>query len=188
MIEDDLNIEPENVDEKAKRFEPVSEPALKTPEEIEKTETDRLKDLFDGLEMVSEQEKNDGIIAEIFAEQEPILDRKIEDIFIDDDESFKDYDITEEDKDYIRSLIDKTNFVQDMDDDIDLKVKSDGNDGDDEVIIVKSVPAPLGEKPLHPSERLKQKVKKIRKRKERYKVLMKKKAISFLNKKRLKNC
>ena len=58
------------------------------------------------------------------------------------------------------------------DDDVDFTVEEvnvdppSNNDGDvDEVVYVKTVPAPSGEKPLHPRECLRQKVKEIKKKK-----------------------
>ena len=42
-IKDDLNVEPENADEKAKRFAPVVEPTLETPEQVEISDQDRLR-------------------------------------------------------------------------------------------------------------------------------------------------
>ena len=189
VIEDDLNVVPENADEKAKRFEPVPEPVLETPEEIEKMENDRVDhknrvdEIFDGINPITEQDKNDRAIAEILAEQDPVLDRKIENIFIDDNEAFDNDDITEEDKEFICSLIDKTNFVNDDDDDIEFKVVDSASE--DDVVIVKNVPALSGEKLLRPRERLKEKIKKIRK-KRKVQILNQKKAISLLNKKNVK--
>ena len=149
VMEDDLNIVPENADEKAKRFEPVLEPVLETPEEIEKMKNDRLdeknrvNEIFDGIDPITELEKNDIVIAKILAEQDPVLDGKIEDIFIDDNEAYGNDDMTKEDKEFIRTLIDKTNFLND--DDIDFKVADFNDNDDDDVVTVKTVPAPSGE-------------------------------------------
>ena len=98
--------------------------------------------------------------------------------------------MTEEDKDFIRFLIDKTNFFpqnSEKDDDADIgfavgevdvnPLSNDDDDGVDEVVYVITVPAPSGEKTLHPRERMRQKVKQIRKRKEKYRTKTKKKAI-----------
>ena len=145
-MEDDLNIVPENADEKAKRFEPVLEPVLETPEEIEKMKNDRLdeknrvNEIFDGIDPITELEKNNIVIAKILAEQDPVLDGKIEDIFIDDNEAYGNDDMTKEDKEFIRTLIDKTNFLND--DDIDFKVADFNDNDDDDVVTVKTVPAP----------------------------------------------
>ena len=71
-------------------------------------------------------------------------------------------------------------------------VADSNNDSDDknihELVYVKYVPPPPDSlvEPLHPQQRLKERVKKIRKRKERYRTLTKKKAITFLNKKNAK--
>ena len=68
VIEDDLNVVPENADEKVKRFEPVPESVFETPEEIEKTENDRvdhknrIDEIFDGINPITEQEKNDRFL------------------------------------------------------------------------------------------------------------------------------
>ena len=79
--------------------------------------------------------------------------------------------MTDEDKQFVRSLIDKTNFFpqnNEKDDDIDFTVEEvnidppSNNEDVDEIVYVKTVSAPSEEKPLHPKERLRQKVKKIR--------------------------
>ena len=68
-----MNVEPENADEKAKRFAPVVEPMLGTPEQVEISDQDRLReqewldDVLRGITPPSEQEKNDRAIAEILA-------------------------------------------------------------------------------------------------------------------------
>ena len=135
IIEDDLNVEPKNVDEKAKRFEPVVEPMLETPEQVEISDQDRLReqewldDFLRGIIPLSEQEKNDRAIAQVLAEEmnQP-GDVNIEDIFIDDNEAFYNDDMTENDKEYIKSLIDKTNFYNN-----DVVVYNDDAEDDQDI-------------------------------------------------------
>ena len=132
----------------------------------------------------------------------------IEDIFIEDNEAFYNDGMTENGKEYIKSLIHKTNFYNndgvaynddgEDDQDIDFQVDDSNvvadsnNDSDDknihDLVYVKYVPPPPDSpvEPLHPQQRLKERVKKIRKRKERYRTLTKKKTITFLNKKNAK--
>ena len=51
------------------------------------------------------------------------MDGKIENIYIDDDERFSKDDVTEEDKGFIKNLIDKTNnYFGGDDDNIDFEV------------------------------------------------------------------
>ena len=136
------------------------------------------------------------------------VDVNIEDIFIEDNEAFYNDDMTENGKEYIKSLIHKTNFYNndsvayndngedDQDTDFQLddsNVDADSNNDSDaknihELVYVKYVPPPPDSpvEPLHPQQRLKERVKKIRKIKERYRTLTKKKAITFLNKKNAK--
>ena len=62
---------------------------------------------MDGIEP---EEKIEETIEDIFKREKNNVDGKIEDIFIDDNEVFENDDITEDDKYFIRSLINKTNF------------------------------------------------------------------------------
>ena len=206
--EDDLNVEPENVDEKAKRFEPVVDPTLETPEQVEISDQDKLREqewLDDFLRRITpptEQEENDRTIVQVLTkEMDQSDDINIEDIFIDDNEAFYNDDMTENHKENIKSLIDKTNFYNndgvaynddgESDQDIEFQVddrnvaadsNNDSNDENiDNLVYVKYVPPPL-----HPRQRLEERVKKVRKRKERYRTLTKKKAIKFLNKRNAK--
>ena len=215
IIEDDLNVEPENVDEKAKRFEPVVEPTLETPEQVEISDQDKLReqewldDFLRGITPPTEQEENDRTIVQVLTkEMDQSGDINIEDIFFDDNEAFYNDDMTENHKEYIKSLIDKTNFYNndgvaynddgENDQDIEFQVddrnvaadsNNDSNDENiDNFVYVKYVPPPPDSpvEPLHPWQRLEERVKKIRKRKERYRTLTKKKAIKFLNKRNAK--
>ena len=135
-------------------------------------------------------------------------DVNTEDTFIDDTEAFYKDDMTENDKEYIKSLIGKTKFYNKDDvaynddgeddqyidfqvDDSNVAADSD-NDSDveniDDLVYVKYVPPPPNSPvdPLHPRQRSKERVKIIRKRKERYRTLTKKKVMKFLNKKNAK--
>ena len=60
--------------------------------------------------------------------------------------------MTETDKEYIRSLIDKTNFYKDQD--INFKVVDDVPDSDDDFVYIKAVPPPPNapNPPLHPRQ------------------------------------
>ena len=91
--------------------------------------------------------------------------------------------MTEEDKKFIRTLVDKTIFFPENkkeDDDIDFTVEEvnvnppSEKEDEDKLVYIKTAPVPSGDKPLHPRECLRQKVKKIRKRREKYGRLTKK--------------
>ena len=113
-----------------------------------------LNDFLRGVDPPSEQEKNDSAIAEVLADEtEPTIDGKTENIFIDDNEVFDNDDMTETDKEYIQSLIDKTNFYDDQD--IDFKAVDDVPDSDDDAVYIKTVPPPPNSPnpPLHLRQR-----------------------------------
>ena len=161
------------------RFEPVVEPSLETLERIEISDHDRrreqewLNDFLRGITPPTEQEENDRAIAQVLAEEmnQP-GDVNIEDIFVDDNETFYNNDMTENDKEYIKSLIEKTNFYNndsvaynddgEGDQDIDFQVDDSNvvadsnNDSDDEniedLVYIKYVPPPPDSsvEPLHP--------------------------------------
>ena len=86
--------------------------------------------------------------------------------------------------------IDLRVMVPDNEDNVDFQIKTAGSknddDDDDDVIYVNYIlPPPDNPVPLmHPRDRLKQRVKKIRKSKEKYRVNAKKKAIKYLNKRK----
>ena len=94
-------------------------------------------------------------------------------MFIDDDERFYKDDLAEKDKEFLHELVDKCNYLKiDFEtdsDDIDFEIKQIPKNSDDDVTYVKYVPPPPNspiQPPLHPHERLKQKIKNIRKKKE----------------------
>ena len=165
IIADKLNVEPENVEEKARRADEVVEPTLETPQQIEISDQNRtdnqkwLDDFLRGLDPPNEQELNDRVIAQVLCEEidVPVMDGKIDDIFIDDNEQFDNDDMIEADKEYICALIDKTKFNEN---DVDFKVADEVPNSDDDILYVKYIPLPPDSpvEPLHPRERLNQKV------------------------------
>ena len=92
--------------------------------------------------------------------------------------------------DYISAISDISrinNVSTDDDDDIDFNIVQQTPDSaDDDVIYVKYILPPPEvpvQPPIHPREKLKRKMKKIRMKKERYRKNAKQKVIMFLNKK-----
>ena len=80
------------------------------------------------------------------------------------------------------------NTPVDNEDDIDFQIETAGSKNDDgDVIYVKYVPPPPGNpvSPMHPRDRLTQRVKKIRQKEEKYRINAKKKAIKYLNKRKV---
>ena len=81
---------------------------------------------MNGFEPIATEEKIEKTIEDIVKGKENNVDGKIEDIFIDDNEVFENDDMTEDDKQLIRSLTDKTNFFpqnNEKDDDVDFTVE-----------------------------------------------------------------
>ena len=79
-------------------------------------------------------------------------------------------------------------MVPDNEDDVDFQIETAGSQNDnDDVIFVKYVPLPPEDPdpPLQSPDSLKQRVKKIRKNKEKYRLNAKKKAIKYLNKRKV---
>ena len=157
ITDDSMNVEPENADEKLNQFEPYVEPELETPEQIDYYEKIKQEEKYE-IERILDSVESEGeigkTIEDIFNGEENNVDCKIEDIFIDDNEAFENDDITEEDKQFIRSLIDKTNFFLEKvkkDDDIDFTAEEVNidppSDNEDDVIYVITMPVPSGEKP-----------------------------------------
>ena len=173
VIEDDLNNEPESVDEKSKKIGDVVEPTLEAPAEIEfsdnirKMEQEWLDQFLQEKDNKStQQELNDKAIAQVLSEEtdNPQMLGKIENMLIDDDERFaKDY-ITEQDKEFIQTLLHKNNSCL-GDDDIDnidfevaKRIPLPDSDSDDDVTYVKYIPLPPNspiQPSLHPYEWLK---------------------------------
>ena len=113
----------------------------------------------------------------------------IEHMFVNDDERFYIDDLTEKGKEFLHELVDKSNYsnidLETDSDDIDFEIEQIPQNSDDDVTYVQYVPPPPNspvQPPLHPRQKLKQEVKNIRKKKEKYRRLTKKKAIYFLNK------
>ena len=112
---DKLNIEPENIDEKAKKTD-IIEPKLETGSEIEISDNIRKagqewRDNFLQRIETTQQELNDKAIAVLFEEiNAPQIDRKVKDMFIDDDECFSKDITTDDDKKFIRGLLGKSNY------------------------------------------------------------------------------
>ena len=80
------------------------------------------------------------------------------------------------------------NTPVDNEDDIDFQIETAGSKNDDgDVIYVKYVPPPPGNpvSPMHPRDRSTQRVKKIRQKEEKYRINAKKKAIKYLNKRKV---
>ena len=197
-IDNNLNVEPENADEKLKLYEPYVEPTWETPVEIETLETNKPKDRDEiseimnkgenGVDEIKTEEKIDKTIDNIIEGDRNNVDGKIEDIFIDNNKIFENDDMTDEDKEFIRSLINKTNFFPETRndvDDIDFTIHEVNVDppsekeNEDDVMHVKTVPTPSTERPIHPRERLRQEIQKVRKRKERYRKMTKKRLFRF---------
>ena len=81
----------------------------------------------------------------------------------------------------------ENNTPVDNENDVDFQIEMAGSKNDDgDVIYVKYVPLLPDNHvpPMHPRDRLKQRVKKIRQEKEKYRVNAKKKAIKYLNKRK----
>ena len=124
-IEDNLNTEPENVEEKVKQVD-IAEPKLEMPTEIEQSDNNRksnndwLDDFLAGVETTKQtlQELNDQAIAVVLCEETdaPQIDTKIDNIFIDDNELFGKDELTDENKAFIKTLLDKANYKDILDD------------------------------------------------------------------------
>ena len=105
-----------------------------------------------------------------------------------------DFQITTPEQNDVDVDVEKNTPLVDYEDDIDFHINTadvkddddDDDNDDDDVIYIKDVPPPPDNpvNPIHPRDRLKQKVKQIRKRKEKYRVNAKKKAVKYLNKRK----
>ena len=120
-----MNTEPENIDEKVKQVD-IVEPKLETPTEIEqsdnnrKSDNDWLNEFLVGVETTKQtlQLLNDQNIAAVLSEETdvPQIDTKIDNIFIDDNELFGKDELTDENKGFIKTLLDKANYKDILDD------------------------------------------------------------------------
>ena len=125
MIQDNLNTESENIDEKFKEID-IVEPKLETSTEIKQSDNTRkadkkwLDDFLAGVENTKQtlQELNDQAIAAVLSEETdmPQIDTKIDTIFIDDNELFGKDELTDENKAFIKTLLDKANYKDILDD------------------------------------------------------------------------
>ena len=124
-IQDNLNTKPKNIDEKVKQGD-IVEPKLEMPTEIEqsdnnrKSDNDWLNEFLAGVETTKQtfQELNDQAIAAILSDEtdSPQIGTKIDNIFIDDNELFGKDQLTEENKAFIKTLLDKANYNDILDD------------------------------------------------------------------------
>ena len=114
MIEDNLNTEPENIEEKVKQVN-IVEPKLETPTEIEQSDNNRKSDNETTKRTL--QELNDEVIAAVLSEETdaPQIDTQINTIFIDDNELFAKDELTDENKAFIKTLLDKANYKDILD-------------------------------------------------------------------------
>ena len=114
-IQDNLNTEPENIDEKFKQID-IVEPKLETSTEIRQCDNTRkadkkwFDDFLAGVENTKQalQELNDQAIAAVFSEETdvPQIDTQIDTIFIDHNELFGKDELTDENKAFIKTLLD----------------------------------------------------------------------------------
>ena len=124
-IQDNLNTEPENIDENFKQID-IVEPKLETSTEIKQsdnaTKADKkwLDDFLAGVENTKRtlQELNDQAIATVLSEETdvPQIDTQIDTIFIDENELFGKDELTDENKAFIKTLLDKANYKDILDD------------------------------------------------------------------------
>ena len=123
-IQDNLNTEPENIDEKFKQID-IVEPKLETTTEIKQSDSTRkadknwLDDFLAGVENTQRilQELNDQAIAAVLSEETdaPQIDTQIDTIFIDGNELFAKDELTDENKVFIKTLLDKANYKDILD-------------------------------------------------------------------------
>ena len=124
-IQDNLNTEPENIDEKFKQID-IVELKLETSTEIKQSNNTRkankkwLDDFLAGVENTKRtlQEFNDQAIAAVLSEETdvPQIDTQIDIIFIDDNELFGKDELTDKNKGFIKTLLDKANYKDILED------------------------------------------------------------------------
>ena len=127
-IECNLNTEPENIEEKVKQVN-IVEWKLETPPEIEQCDNNRksdnvwVDDFLAGVETTKQtlQELNDQAIAAVLSKENdaPQIDTQIDTIFINDNELFAKDEVTDEEKAFIKTLLDKANYKDILDDNKD---------------------------------------------------------------------
>ena len=118
-IQDNLNTEPENIEEKVKQVD-IVELKLETSTEIKQSYNTRkadkkwFDDFLAGVENTKRtlQDFNDQVIAAVLPEETdaPQIDIQIDTIFIDDNELFGKDELTDENKAFIKTLLDRTNY------------------------------------------------------------------------------
>ena len=130
-IQDNINTEPENIDEKAKQVD-IVELKLETPAEIEESDKTKkadkswLDEFLAGIENKKHtlQELNDQAIAAVLSEEAnaPKTDTEIDPVFICANDAFYKDTLTDENKLFIKTLSDKGNYkyilgnIEDKDD------------------------------------------------------------------------
>ena len=124
-LQDNLNTEPENIDEKFKQID-IVEPKLETSTEIKQNDNTRkadkkwLDDFLAGVENTKQtlQELNDQAIAAVLPEETdaPQIDAQIDTIYIDNNELFGKDELPDENKAFIKTLLDKAKYKDILDD------------------------------------------------------------------------
>ena len=124
-IQDNLNTEPENIDEKFKQIY-IVEPKLETSTEIKQSDNTKkadkkwFDDFLAGVENTKRtlQELNGQATAAVLSEEidQLQIDTQIDTIFIDDNELFGKDEMTDENKAFIKTLLDKANYKAILDD------------------------------------------------------------------------
>ena len=145
-IKDNLNTELENIDEKLKQIG-IVETKLETPTEIEQSYNKRksdnywLNEFLAGVETTKQtlQELNDQAITAVLSEETdaPQIDTQIDTVFIDGNELFGKDELTDENKAFIKTLLDKANYKDILDDIKDDQQKLIQDD--------LSIPIPIGD-------------------------------------------
>ena len=114
-------VEPDSISEKIRRFDgDITEPKLETPSEIRQEDTQRkfdkvwLDNFLNGVKTTKQvfEEVNDQAIADRLFEEimAPKADTEIDPIFIDDNDIFAKDDLTDENREFIKNLLDKSNY------------------------------------------------------------------------------
>ena len=122
-IADNLNIEPEEISEKIKHDDGDNvEPTLETASKIENSNTQRkfdkvwLDNFLNRVKTTKQvlQELNDQVIVDLLYEElNAPTTTQIDPIFIDDNDVFSKDDLTDENKELIKTLLDNSNYFFD---------------------------------------------------------------------------
>ena len=116
-----MYVDPNTVSEKIRQFNgDIAEPKLETPSEIEQNNAEQkfdkawLDNFLNGVKTTKQvlQELNGQAIASLLSEEimTPKADTEIDPIFIDDNDIFAKDDLTDENKEFIKNLLDKSNY------------------------------------------------------------------------------